>query len=60
MFEFSTLEWLILLLIIIVIVWILIVLQVRSSGAHQFKLEARADDYVLAGDNHGKKGIENT
>lgn len=60
MFEFSTLEWLILLMIVIVIIWILTVLQARSIGAHQFDLGTLTEHSGLPGDNHGNDGIDNT
>jgi hypothetical protein len=60
MFEFSTLEWFILLMIVIGLIWILIVLQARSIESHQYNLEDHANHSELSGDNHGNNGIENT
>jgi hypothetical protein len=59
MIELSTLEWLILLMVVIVFVWILIILQARSFGSHQFELDALNEHNRTAGGNSGTKGIEN-
>ena len=58
MIELSTLEWLILLMVVIVSVWILIILQARSFGAHQFELEALNEHNRPAGSNNHTKGSE--
>jgi len=60
MFDFSTLEWFILLMIVIVLIWILIVLQARSIETHQYNLESHTDHNGLPGDKLGNNGIDNT